>query len=88
MRQELFRKQDYHEALREHSSILDCSKAIEDCVKSGDLNEALLFVRDINKSLEALKRLAEKKVAGDQVKSLLDQLVLAGVNVMVVKRHV
>lgn len=88
MRQELFRKEDYHQALREHASIMDCGKAIEDCVQMGDLEEALLFVRDINKSLEMLKKLAEKKQVEDQVKSLLDQLVAAGVNVMVVKRHV
>ena len=87
MRQELFKKEDYHAALKEHSSILDCGKAIEDCVKTGDLKEALMNVQDINKSLETLKRLAEKKIANDRVKCLLDQLVEAGVNVMVVKRH-
>jgi len=37
MKQDLFRKQDYHSALSEHASILDCGKAIEDCVKTGDL---------------------------------------------------
>lgn len=88
MRQELFKRQDYHAALREHASIMDCGKAIEDCVQTGDLEEALLFVRDINKSLETLKKLAEKKQIEDQVKSLLDKLVAAGINVMVVKRNV
>lgn len=88
MNQELFKKEDYHAALREHASILDCGKAIEDCVKTGDLNEALMLVRDINNSLETLKRLAEKKMAEDNIKSLLDQLVAAGVNVMAVRRHV
>lgn len=87
MKPELFRKQDYRSAVREHASILDCGKAIEDCVKTGDLNEALMLVRDINNSLETLKRLAEKKMVEDNVRSLLDQLVAAGVNVMVVKRH-
>lgn len=87
MRLELFKKEDYHAALREHASILDCGKAIEDCVKTGDLKEALMYVQDINNSLETLKRLAEKKIANDRVKCLLDQLVAAGVNVMVVKRH-
>lgn len=88
MNQNLFKKEDYHAALREHSSILDCGKAIEDCVKTGDLKEALMLVRDINNSLETLKRLAEKKIAEDNVRSLLDQLVAAGVNVMAVRRHV
>lgn len=87
MRQELFRKQDYHAALREHSSILDCSKAIEDCVRTGDLKEAVMFVRDMNNSLEALKRLAEKKVKENEMKLLLEQLIAAGINVMVVRRH-
>ncbi|MFJ8064868.1 hypothetical protein ACIQYS_09565 [Psychrobacillus sp. NPDC096426] len=87
MRQELFRKQDYHAALREHASILDCSKAIEDCVRTGDLKEALMFIRGMNNSLEALKRLAEKKVKENEMKLLLDQLVAAGINVMVVRRH-
>ncbi|WP_419962068.1 hypothetical protein [Psychrobacillus sp. BM2] len=87
MKQDLFRNQDYHAAVREHASILDCGKAIEDCVKTGDLKEALMFVQDINNSLETLKRLAEKKIAEDNIKTLLDQLVAAGVNVMVVKRH-
>lgn len=87
MKQELFRKQDYHAAIREHASILDCGKAIEECVKTGDLKEALMFVQDINNSLETLKRLAERKMVDDKVRSLLDQLVAAGVNVMVVKRH-
>ncbi|MER2169897.1 MAG: hypothetical protein ABS938_04590 [Psychrobacillus psychrodurans] len=88
MNQNLFKKEDYHAALREHASILDCGKAIEDCVKTGDLKEAFMLVRDINNSLETLKRLAEKKIADDNIKSLLDQLVAAGVNVMVVRRHV
>lgn len=88
MKPDLFRKQDYHAALREHASILDCGKAIEDCVKTGDLEEALLFVRDINKSLETLKVLADKKKMDLKVKSMLDQLVAAGIDVMVVKRHV
>lgn len=87
MKPELFKKEDYHAALREHSSILDCGKAIEDCVKTGDLKEALMYVQDINNSLETLKRLAEKKIANDRVKCLLDQLVAAGVNVMAVRRH-
>ncbi|WP_142538421.1 hypothetical protein [Psychrobacillus lasiicapitis] len=87
MRQELFRKQDYHAALREHASIIDCGKAIEDCMRTGDLKEALMFVRDINKSLEALKSMAVKKQLDVKVKSLLDELVAAGVNVMVVKRR-
>ncbi|MEK4085646.1 YqaH family protein [Psychrobacillus sp. FSL K6-1415] len=88
MNQNLFKKEDYHAALREHSSILDCGKAIEDCVKTGDLKEALMFVQDINNSLETLKRMAEKKMVEDNMKTLLDQLVTAGVNVMVVRRHV
>lgn len=88
MKPELFRQQDYHVALREHASILDCGKAIEDCVKTGDLKEAISFVRDTNNSLETLKKLADKKVLESQMKSLLDDLVAAGVNVMVVKRHV
>ena len=88
MRPELFKKEDYHIALREHASILDCGKAIEDCVKTGDLKEALMYVRDINNSLETLKKLAEKKMTEDNIKTLLDQLVAAGVNVMVVQRHV
>lgn len=88
MKPELFKKEDYHTALREHASILDCGKAIEDCVKTGDLKEALMYVRDINNSLETLKKLAEKKMMDDKVKRLLDQLVAAGVNVMVVRRHV
>lgn len=88
MKPDLFRKQDYHAALREHASILDCAKAIEDCVKTGDLEEALLFVQDINKSLETLKGLADKKKMDLKVKSMLDQLVAAGIDVMVVKRHV
>ena len=87
MRPELFKKEDYHVALREHASILDCGKAIEDCVKTGDLKEALMYVRDINNSLETLKGLADKKIANDRVKCLLDQLVAAGVNVMAVRRH-
>lgn len=87
MNQDLFKKEDYHEVLREHASILDCGKAIEDCVKTGDLKEALMYVRDINNSLETLKRLAEKKMKDDKVKYLLDQLVAAGVNVMAVRRH-
>lgn len=87
MRTELFKKEDYHASLREHASILDCGKAIEDCVKTGDLKEALMYVRDINNSLETLKRLAEKKMVDDKVKSLLDQLIAAGINVMVVRRH-
>lgn len=87
MNQNLFKKEDYHAAVREHASILDCGKAIEDCVKTGDLKEALMLVRDINNSLETLKRLAEKKMADDKVKYLLDQLVAAGVNVMAVRRH-
>lgn len=87
MKPELFKKEDYHAALREHASILDCGKAIEDCVKTGDLKEALMYVKDINNSLETLKRLAEKKIANDRVKCLLGELVAAGVNVMVVKRH-
>lgn len=87
MNQNLFKKEDYHAALREHASILDCGKAIEDCVKTGDLKEALMLVRDINNSLETLKRLAEKKIVEDNVRSLLDQLVAAGVNVMAVRRH-
>lgn len=88
MNKELFKKEDYHSALREHASILDCGKAIEDCVKTGDLKEALMLVRDINNSLETLKRLAEKKMVEDNMKTLLDQLVAAGFNVMAVKRHV
>jgi flagellar biosynthesis regulator FlbT len=87
MIQDLFKKEDYHEALREHASILDCAKAIEDCVKTGDLKEALMLVRDINNSLETLKRLAEKKMVEDNMKTLLEQLVAAGVNVMAVRRH-
>ncbi|SEM13915.1 hypothetical protein SAMN04487786_1129 [Paenisporosarcina quisquiliarum] len=87
MNQDLFKKEDYHAAVREHVSILDCGKAIEDCVKTGDLKEALMYVRDINNSLETLKRLAEKKMKDDKVKYLLDQLVAAGVNVMAVRRH-
>ncbi|MBD7944745.1 hypothetical protein H9650_11520 [Psychrobacillus sp. Sa2BUA9] len=88
MKPELFRQQDYHAALRVHASILDCSKAIEDCVKMGDLEEAISFVRDINNSLETLKKLADRKVLESQMKGLLDDLVAAGVNVMVVKRNV
>ncbi|MEK5148805.1 hypothetical protein MKX53_17630 [Psychrobacillus sp. FSL K6-4615] len=88
MNQNLFKKEDYHAAVREHASILDCGKAIEDCVKTGDLKEALMFVQDINNSLETLKRLAEKKIAEDNIKTLLEQLVAAGVNVMAVRRHV
>lgn len=88
MRQELFRNKDYHTALREHASILDCGKAIEDCMKTGDLEEALMFVRDINKSLEELKRLAELKQREKEMKRMLDRLVAAGINVMVVKRNV
>ena len=88
MNQELFKKEDYYTAIREHASILDCGKAIEDCVKTGDLKEALMYVRDVNNSLETLKRLAEKKMADDKIKNLLDQLVAAGINVMVVKRYV
>lgn len=87
MKPELFKKEDYHAALREHASILDCGKAIEDCVKTGDLKEALMYVRDINNSLEKIIRLAEKKMKEDNIKSLLDQLVAAGVNVMAVRRH-
>jgi hypothetical protein len=88
MRQELFRKQDYHSALREHASILDCGQAIEDCMKTGDIREALMFVRDINNSLETLKRLAEKQKRENEMKQLLDKLVAAGINVMMVKRNV
>lgn len=87
MNRELFRNEDYHAALREHSSILDCGKAIEDCVKTGDLKEALMFVQDINNSLETSRRMAEKKMVDDQVKHMLDRLVAAGINVMVVKRR-
>ncbi|MDI2588087.1 hypothetical protein OR571_13415 [Psychrobacillus sp. NEAU-3TGS] len=87
MKPELFRREDYHAALREHASIMDCSKAIEDCVRCGDLKEALMFVRDINKSLEVLKRLAEKQKKETEMKQLLDRLVAAGINVMVVRRH-
>lgn len=88
LREDLFKKEDYHAALREHASILDCSKAIEECLKTGDLEEALLLVRDINKSLETLRNLANRKMLESQMKGLLDDLVAAGVNVMVVKRHV
>lgn len=87
MNQNLFNKEDCHEALREQASILDCGKAIEDCVKTGDLKKALMYVRDINNSLEILKRLAEKKIKNAKVKCLLDQLVATGVNVMAVRRH-
>lgn len=87
MNRELFKNEDYHAAVREHASILDCGKAIEDCVKTGDLKEALMLVRDINNSLETLKRLTEKKMVEDNMKTLLDQLVAAGINVMVVRRH-
>ena len=87
MRQELFRKQDYHTALREHASILDCGKAIEDCVKTGDLEDAVHFVRDINNSLVVLERLADKQKKEIEMKQLLNRLVAAGINVMVVKRH-
>lgn len=88
VREDLFKKEDYHAALREHASILDCSKAIEDCVKTGDLEEALLFLQDINKSLVMLKKLANRKMLESQMKDLLDELVAAGVNVMVVRRNV
>ena len=88
MNQNLFKNEDYHEALREHASILDCGKAIEDCVKTGDFKEALMLVRDIDNSLETLKRLAEKKMVEDNMKTLLEQLVAAGVNVMAVRRNV
>jgi len=47
-----------------------------------------MYVRDINNSLETLKRIAEKKMMDDKVKRLLYQLVVAGVNVMVVRRQV
>ena len=88
MKPELYRKQDYHMALREHASIMYCSKAIEDCMQTGDIEEALLFVKDINKSLDALKQLAKKKQQENDVKLLLERLVAAGVDVMVVKRYV
>ncbi|MEK3974715.1 hypothetical protein [Psychrobacillus sp. FSL K6-1267] len=88
MRTDLFKKEDYHAALRERASILDCSKAIEDCVKTGDLEEALLFVRDITKSLETLKNLANRKMLEIKMKGLLDEFGAAGINVMVVKRNV
>lgn len=88
VREDLFKKEDYHAALREHASILDCSKAIEDCVKTGDLEEALAFVRDINNSLESLKKMANKKTLESQMKGILNDLVAAGINVMVVRRNV
>lgn len=88
MNRNLFKNEDYHAALREHASILDCGKAIEDCVKTGDLKEALMFVQDINNSLETLKRLAEKKTLEENMKTLLEQLVAVGVNVMAVRRNV
>lgn len=88
LRPELYRKQDYHTALREHASILDCTKAVENSIQSGELEEAQLFVKDINKSLEALKQLEKKKQQENDMKLLLERLVAAGIDVMVVKRYV
>ncbi|TQR21825.1 hypothetical protein [Psychrobacillus vulpis] len=88
MRQELFKKEDYRNALREHVSILDCLEGARNCLQEGEFEKTLLFIKDINKSLDVLLKLAEKQKHEKEMKELLNRLVLAGIDVMVVKRHV
>jgi hypothetical protein len=88
MKQDLFRKQDYRSAIREHACIVDGMNDLQDCLREGELEEATLCLKDINKSLEELKRLVEKEQQEKNLRAIVQKLVDANINITVVQRYV
>lgn len=88
MKSELFRKQDYRSAIREHTCVADLLNDLQNCIREGELEEATLCVRDITRSVEELKRLVAKSKQEQQLIALVQKLADANINITVVQRHV
>lgn len=76
----LVNKEDISTADKEYDSVMNCIVLVEIHLEKGNFDQALGYIKDIEKSLKVLKQLIEKNKTNSRVNDIVNQLKEAGVD--------